>query len=150
MNILNLSSPEYTIPNWIAVLVTHRLFSIKASVAQGAKRYLIDKFSVNVDAYDMIIGYRADDSYFDYAESFLISLEQLAETMRLGKLGEQIVIKFPFAFSHLVYEGFDIAEREQYYVPRKARDDTASGFNWGMLEEDGDGLYGYERRHSER
>lgn len=57
---------------------------------------MIDNFSVNVNAYDLIIGYRADDSYFDYAESFLnngISVQQLAKAMRLGKLGEQIVVK---------------------------------------------------------
>ena len=29
LNILNLNSPDYTILNWIAVLVEHRLFSIK-------------------------------------------------------------------------------------------------------------------------
>ena len=71
LNILNLNSPEYTILNWIAVLVEHRLFSIKTPVARRAKRYLIENFSINVNAYDLIIGYRADDSYFDYAESFL-------------------------------------------------------------------------------
>ena len=71
LNILNLNSPDYTILNWIAVLVEHRLFSIKTPVARRAKCYLIDHFSVNVNAYDLITGYRADDSYFDYAESFL-------------------------------------------------------------------------------
>ena len=89
LKILNLNSPDYTILNWIAVLVEHRLFSIKTPAAQRAKRYLIDNFSVNVNAYDLIIGYRADDSYFDYAESFLnngISVQQLAKAMRLGKL----------------------------------------------------------------
>ena len=77
---------------------------------------LIDNFSINVNAYDIITGYRADDSYFDYAESFLnnaISVEQLARAMRLGKLGEQIVIKSQFAFSQLKFEGFDIAEKEE-------------------------------------
>ena len=62
----------------------HRLFSIKTPATQRAKRYLIDNFSVNVNAYDLIIGYRADDSYFDYAESFLnngISVQQLAKAM---------------------------------------------------------------------
>ena len=71
LNILNLNSPNYTILNWIAVLVEHRLFSIKTPVARRAKQYLIDHFGINVNAYDVITGYRADDSYFDYAESFL-------------------------------------------------------------------------------
>lgn len=144
LNILNLNSPDYTILNWIAVLVEHRLFSIKTPVARRAKRYLIDHFGVNVNAYDLITGYRADDSYFDYAESFLnngISVEQLARAMRLGKLGEQIVIKSQFAFSRLRYEGFDVAEKEQYYVLRKARDEEANRAYLEMLEEESDGLY---------
>lgn len=144
LNILNLNSPDYTILNWIAVLVEHRLFSIKTPVARRAKRYLIDHFGVNVNAYDLITGYRADDSYFDYAESFLnngISVEQLARAMRLGKLGEQIVIKSQFAFSRLRYEGFDVAEKEKYYVLRKARDNEANRTYLDMLEEESDGLY---------
>ena len=35
LNILNLNSPEYTILNWIAVLLEHRLFSIKMPVEIG-------------------------------------------------------------------------------------------------------------------
>jgi len=144
LNILNLNSPDYTILNWIAVLVEHRLFSIKTPIARRAKRYLIDNFGVNVDAFDLITGYRADDSYFDYAESFLnngISVEQLAYAMRLGKLGEQIVIKSKYAFSMLKYEGFDVAEKDQYYILRKSRDDEANQLYFEMLEEESDGLY---------
>ena len=46
--------------------------------------------------------------------------------MRLGKLGEQIVIKSKFAFSKLKFEGFDVAEKDTYYVLRKSRDDEAN------------------------
>ena len=144
LNILNLNSPDYTILNWIAVLVEHRLFSIKAPVVKRAKQYLIDNFSINVNAYDLIIGYRADDSYFDYAEAFLnntITVEQLSRAMRLGKLGEQIVIKSKFAFSKIKFKGFELAEKDTHYVLRKARDDDA-GLNYSsILEEETDGLY---------
>ena len=61
--------------------------------------------------------------------------------MRLGKLGEQIVIKSKFAFSKLKYEGFDVAEKDQYYVLRKARNDEANQLYLEMLEEESDGLY---------
>lgn len=144
LKILNLNGPNYTILNWIAVLVAHRLFSIKSPAAQRAKRYLIDNFGVNVNAYDLIIGYRADDSYFDFAASFLnngISVQQLANAMRLGKLGEQIVIKSKYAFTLLHYDGFSIAEKEKYYVRRKARNDEADQLYSDILEEETDGLY---------
>ena len=144
LNVLNLNSSEYTILNWIAVLVQHRLFAIKTPIARKAKQYLIDNFGVNVNAYDLIIGYRADDSYYDYAESFLnngISVGQLARAMRLGKLGEQIVIKSEFAFSKLKYEGFVVAEKDPYYALRKTRDEEANHTYLEMLEEDSDDLY---------
>ena len=144
LNVLNLNSPDFTILNWIAVLVEHRLFSIKTPVARRAKRYLVENFSVNVNAFDVITGYRADDSYFDYAESFLnngITVEQLTRAMRLGKLGEQIVLKSRFAFSKLHYEGFDVADRETYFCLRKARNDKANRVYMEMLEEESDGLY---------
>lgn len=55
------------------------------------KNYLID-----ISEYDMIIGYRADDSYFSFVRSFLsneISLKQLNYAMALGELGKQYVLK---------------------------------------------------------
>lgn len=144
LNILNLNSSAYTILNWIAVLVEHRLFSITTPVARRAKSYLIEKFSVNVNAFDIIRGYRADDSYFDYAESFInnaISVEQLAQAMKLGKLGEQIVIKSKYAFTKLKYEGFEVAEQGKYYVHRKSRNDEANRQYFEMLDKESDGLY---------
>ena len=62
LNVLNLNTPQYTILNWIAILIEHRLFTVKTPVARRAKQYLIDNFTVNVNAYDLIIGYRAGDS----------------------------------------------------------------------------------------
>ena len=144
LNILHLNSAEYTILNWIAVLVEHRLFATKTPVARRAKRYLVDHFGINVNAFDLIVGYRADDSYFDYAESFLnntISVEQLAQAMRLGKLGEQIVIKSQFAFSNLKFEGYEVADKNQYYDVRKVRNDEANQYYLKMLDQEMDGLF---------
>ena len=45
---------------------------------------------------DAIIGYRADDSYFSFAQDFIngtISYRQLNNAMHLGKLGQQFVLK---------------------------------------------------------
>ena len=144
MNILHLNSPEYTVLNWMAVLVRHRLFTIKNPVAARAKGYLLDHFDVNVNAYDLVTGYRADDSYFDFAEAFLnngITVEQLASAMQLGKLGEQIVLKSRFAFSKIQYDGFEVAEKETFYVLRKARNDKANSAYFDILKQESDGLY---------
>ncbi len=144
LNILNLNSPDYTILNWIAVLVEHRLFSIRTPIVRRAKQYLVEHFGINVNAFDLIVGYRADDSYFDFAEAFLsntITVERLSRAMRLGKPGEQIVLKSQFAFSKIRFEGFEVARKDEFYVLRKARNDEANQTYLGIQEEEGDGLY---------
>ncbi len=144
LNTLNLNSPDYTILNWIAVLVEHRRFSIGTPIARSAKQYLIEHFGINVNAFDLITGYRADDSYFDFAEAFLnnaITVDQLSRAMRLGKLGEQIVLKSQFAFTKIKYEGFEVARKEESYVLRKARNDEANQTYLDIQEEESDGLY---------
>ena len=144
MRILRLNSPDYTILNWIAVLVNHRLFRIKNPIAGRAKKYLTENFYVNVNAYDLIYGYRADDSYFDFADAFLnnaITVEQLARAMKLGKLGEQVVLKSQFAFNEIHFEGFSVAQKDQYYIQRKSRNDEAEASFRLMSDEATDGLY---------
>ena len=144
MKILNLNCSDYSILNWMAVLVEHRLFNLKTPVARRAKRYLTDSFGINVNAYDLIIGYRADDSYFDYAEAFLnngITVEQLARAMKLGKLGEQIVLKSKFAFSKIKYVGYEFADKDIYYSIRKARDDETGRLYLNIQDEETDGLF---------
>ncbi len=144
LKILNLNSPDYTILNWIAVLLKHRVFPIKTPIARRAKQYLLEHFYVNVNAFDIVTGYRADDSYFDFAEAFVnnaLSVNQLARAMKLGKLGEQVVIKSKYAFSLLQYQGFDTAEKDTYYVLRKARDNDANQSYFEMAEDNDDGLY---------
>ena len=144
LRVLDLNSPEYSVLNWMAVLVSHRLFSLRTPVARRAKFFLIDNFNLNVNAYDIVRGYRADDSYFDYAEAFLnngITVGQLNEAMHLGNLGEQIVLKSQYAFSCLSYEGFEAADKDVYYVKRKARNDEANRRYLEILEKEDDGLF---------
>ena len=144
LNILDLNSPEYSILNWLTILLENRVFSIKYPIAKKAKNYLINNFNINVNSFDVIKGYRADDSYFDYAEAFLnntITVEQLAKAMKLGDLGEQIVIKSKYAFANLKFEGFSFANKDTYYIQRKMRNDEANFKYFKMLEKTDKGLF---------
>ncbi len=145
LNVLNLNTPEFTVLNWMAILVSHRQFKIKVPIARAAYQYLKSRFAVNVEAYDVVIGYRADDSYFDFAEAFLnntITVEQLSSALRLGKLGEQVVLKSREAFARLRFSGFSVADHLEYYPRRQARIETAEK-QYLDIQSDGDfkGLY---------
>ena len=59
----------------------------------------------------------------------------------MGKLGEQIVLKSPFAFSNIRFDGFEFADKDIYYSKRKVRDDEANRNYLDILEREDDGLY---------
>ena len=88
----------------------------------------MENFKVDDKKYDIIVGYRANDSYFSYAGDFVngtLSLSDLSEAMRLGKLGEQIVLKSKKAFEALKFVEAIMAPREEYFVKYKQRDEEA-------------------------
>ena len=128
LSVLHLNSPEYSILNWLAILTKYRSYWQNGSIAEEAKNYLQKHFFVDPAPYDVIIGYRADDSYFTFAQDFVagaISLKKLSEAMRLGKLGEQIVLKSEKPFEHIRFVGAEPADAETYYEKKALRDREA-------------------------
>lgn len=128
LSILNLSSDEYHILNWLAVLMKNRITRLSSTFASRSRQYLIDNFLPDYEQYDAIIGYRADDSYFSFARAFVmngISLKPLGYAMRLGKLGEQFVLKSRRAFDAIHFVGYSSVDSNVYFAKRKARDDKA-------------------------
>ena len=128
LNVFNLNDENYNILNWLAILVRYRTYWQRNSIAEDAKEYLQENFYVDLTPYDVIIGNRADDSYFSFAQDFItgvISLGKLSEAMRLGKLGEQIVFKSEKSFSHIKYINAYPAEAVEYYEKKMMRDREA-------------------------
>lgn len=126
--VLDLRDEKYSILNWMALLLKFRTFDVNTPISAQAKEYILENFYVDVEKYDVIIGYRADDSYFSFAKDFInntISVEQLAEAMRLGELGIQIVLKSKKAFNTVKYISYELAECKEYYVKRVSRDKKA-------------------------
>ncbi|WP_455721064.1 DUF3990 domain-containing protein [Agathobacter sp.] len=128
LEVLNLNSPEYNILNWLAILADNRTYWQNGSIAEQAKKYIKDNFLPDISGYDVIIGYRADDSYFSFAQDFVagvISLQKLSEAMRLGKLGEQIVLKSRKAFSQIKFIGYEDVDAGEYFNKKREREREA-------------------------
>ena len=129
LNILALSEEPYHILNWLSILLDNRYFSLNTSISIEARDYLFREFlPEGYRQYDIIIGYRADDSYFSFANDFLnntISLEQLQKAMYLGNPGNQIVLKSRRAFSRIQFISATPCEKEIYYPMKRDRDQKA-------------------------
>lgn len=91
--------------HWITELIYHRTLNLdNKEVVKDNILELIARYKLDTDPYDIIIGYRADDSYFAYAESFVngtIYKDTLEKVLRTGELGLQVFIKSKKAFSML-------------------------------------------------
>lgn len=128
LSVLSLTGGEYHILNWLAVLLENRKFRLGGDVARQARAYIFENFGIDNKKYDVIKGYRADDSYFSFASAFLnntISLSRLERVMVLGKLGEQVVDVSQKAFDAISFEEAIAVPREIYYPKKLARDTDA-------------------------
>ncbi len=145
LKILNLSSDDYTILHWLALLMNYRKLRLSTPVMRRGTEWLNEHFLIDISDYDLIIGYRADDSYFSFARAFVsneISLSQLNYAMRLGKPGEQYVLKSEKAFEQIKFKSAELADNTIDYAKRKMRDDEARHAFFEELEKDDvNGIY---------
>lgn len=125
LKVLNLNDEGHTILNWIAVLLQNRVFHLDSDVAKASRNYIMEHFAENIQAYDVIIGYRADDSYFSFAESFVsntLPLRSLDKALRLGRLGEQVALVSEKAFQRIEFLEAIPVDSKLYYPKFISRD----------------------------
>lgn len=128
MNVMHLTKGKFNILNWLAILLANRKFDITSAVGNSAREFILDRFMPDTADVDVMIGYRADDSYFSFAEDFVnnaISLRDLNLAMQLGTLGEQVVLLSERAFRKIEFVEYDIADYREYYFKRAERDQNA-------------------------
>lgn len=137
LSVLNLTN-DYHILNWLAILLKNRSFELNNNeLMVQAKQYILDTFLLDYRNHDVIIGYPAGDSYLQFAKDFIqgtISLKTFGEAMRLGKLGEQIVLKSEKAFQTIKYIGYEKVNLKAYFSKRAQRDNKARSENRTYLK----------------
>ena len=136
---------KYGVLTWLATLAKHRS-------AANSKKYklneekLIDKYyKKEIEEYDIIIGYRADDSFFKFAKQAIrgeVDISLLEDIMHQGKLGYQIFIQSKKAFSKIVeieqceagyYREVDYQKYSEEY---NNRDGSARDYVTELIESD--------------
>lgn len=123
LNILDLN--ECGVLAWIAEVAAHRGADQEASAIVADR--LIEKYRVDSAGYDIIRGYRADDSYTQVIEAFLLNQVNIYEVERLfykGSLGNQIFLKSSKAFQNIKWiSSYPVtlqeSDRQEDYRARK-------------------------------
>ena len=126
--VLDLTDGTFTVLHWLAILLENRTFDIEGDMASAAKDYLLATFRPDYADADVIVGYRANDSYFSFARTFLsgaLSYAHLARAIRLGNLGLQVVAKSRKAFGALSFVSAEPAKRSDFLDSKERRDSDA-------------------------
>ena len=130
LKILDLTKPPFdNVLYWISLLMHNRLLSsdLKDNYPRELQ-YLEDKYLIDVNEFDVVIGYRADDSYFHFPEAFIrgeITLESLNQMFQAGDLGKQYVLVSKRAFNlirFLDYQEVSQESCEDYYKRKMEAD----------------------------
>lgn len=138
LNVLRLNTiQDDDVLIWISILIAHRFSKEERNTYKANIKWLEEHCYIDLNQYDVIVGYRADDSYFDYSRDFVandLSLELLKDAMMLGKLGIQYVLKSKRSFSRIKfvsstkveasgeYDTFRNKTKNEYYVIKKEDD----------------------------
>lgn len=130
LKILDLTKPPYdNVLNWVALLMHNRELSsdLRDNYPRELK-YLESKYLIDVTSYDVVIGFRADDSYFRFPEAFVrseITLESLNKIFQAGELGKQYVLISERAFNLIHFIDFEEAfenSKTDYYKRKNSVD----------------------------
>lgn len=118
---IDLGSPRYCILHWLAVLLNYREFDTLTPMAYQARDYIRTAFAVDHRDCDCIIGWRADNIHFTFAQDFLnedISYQQLRDAVRLSGLGRQTVLKSNRAMDRMLFTGYESVKSNTQYPAR--------------------------------
>lgn len=145
LNCLNLNDGNYHILNWLALLMNNRTVRVTSPIEKRGIDYIISNYLPDIRKSDVIVGYRADDSYFSFSRAFLsnnITIQQLAHAMKYGDLGLQIMLRSRKAFEVISFNGSYSVDGKLYYPQRMKRDTEArNAFHKLLEQEDREGIY---------
>lgn len=117
LKILDLTDrTKFSVLHWIAILLRFRVFEHSfTKLFQGRIQKIIERYYINLDEYDVIKGYRADDAYFRFPKEFIrgnISVELLEEVFSLGELGIQYAFQSEKAIKRLHFKKAELASKK--------------------------------------
>ena len=121
---INLCGPQFNALHWLSLLLAFREFDLSSDTAHRAREYINKWFSVDYQGCDCIIGYRADNRLFMFAQDFLdgkLSYQDL-KTSLSGASNRQFVLKSNRAFDRISFAGYSTACAEESFPVGRSRE----------------------------
>lgn len=142
LKVLDLTdSNKWSVLNWLAILLHNR--SLDAGFIRffaNRLRFIEEHYYIDVEQYDLVKGYRADDAYFRFPLDFIrgnLTLEQLEEAFKLGELGVQYVAISAKCISKINYKQSFLSNEK--YIDQYFNSVNLSTKRYDTMSKDEDG-----------
>ena len=125
LKILDLTKKPYNPLNHLALLLYFRPFPMHSQRDYLVKSFILQRFMPDIKGYDIILGFRTDDSNFSLMKHFFygdISYEALKKALKKDKNNRQYVLKSQKAFSAVKTLRYFESDRTENYPKKFARD----------------------------
>ena len=125
LRIINLCSSQYNPLHWLGLLFNYREFDLSSDTAYRAREYINKHFSIDNQASDCIVGYRADNRCFMFAQDFLdarLSYMSFRSALQGDDSNRQFVLKSNRAFDRIIFTGYEPALRDTFFPVRRSRE----------------------------
>ena len=125
LRIINLCSSQYNPLHWLGLLFNYREFDLSSNTAYRGREYINKYYSVDHQACDCIIGYRADNRCFMFAQDFLdakLSYMSFRKALAGDDSNRQFVLKSNRAFDRITFSGYEPALSEVCFPVRRSRE----------------------------
>lgn len=114
---------------WVAELMKHRDADESAAYRRRAPSF-IKKFGIDTESCDVLVGWRADASYFYIVKAFVrgeVDADCLPDLLKLGGFGVQYVVKSQAAYAQLrpLPELRQAVRFDEHHVAYEMRDGAA-------------------------
>jgi len=125
LRIINLCGPQYSPLHWLSLLFSFREFDMYSDSAHRAREYISKRFIVDNQGCDCIIGWRADNRCFMFAQEFIdgnIPYQLLKEALVSDESNRQYVLKSNRAFDRISFTGYKAVLSNDSYPQKRARE----------------------------
>ena len=110
LKVLDLTDKDrYGVLNWVAILMHFRSLDTGFVRKNALVLDYLASYYIDVEKYDVIIGYRADDSYFRFPIRFIsndLAFDDLEDVYLSGDLGKQYAFLSEKAIDLLKFDSF--------------------------------------------
>lgn len=123
---------KYSVLNWIAILMHFRKLDSRFEAQNKSILMWLQKYYIDVNEYDVVVGFRADDAYFRFPVHFInssLSIEDLEKVFLTGSLEVQYAFMSKNAVKSLKYKKTIECENEYLGVYFKTVSELTKNIN---------------------